>query len=170
MTRVTGIEFSQDWGGDSLQHLLREDSQQLPANVQRLEYSPETQTMTLCNKIFDREKQNCAAISDGQRLEPIPVRDWQWHNADMFYWGETRRNSFCFCIFFLWAKECWPLLSLCRPFCILRDVWIRTQSAAVASRRAPKLTAHLLGNLATRLPKIRNQCTVPKQDNDMINI
>jgi hypothetical protein len=56
MTRVTGIEFSQDRRGDSLQHLLREDSQQLPANVQRLEHSPETQTMTLCNQIFDWEQ------------------------------------------------------------------------------------------------------------------
>ncbi len=29
------------------------------------------------------------------------------------------------------------------PFCILRDVWIRTQRAAVASRRATNLSTHL---------------------------
>ncbi len=36
---------------------------------------------------------------------------------------------------------CWPFLFLCRLFCILGDVWIQTQVAAVAST-----------NLATQLP------------------
>jgi hypothetical protein len=35
----------------------------------------------------------------------------------------------------------------------LRDVWIRTQIAAVASRRATNLATHLL-NLATHLPNL----------------
>lgn len=38
VARVTWVEFGQDRGGNSLQHLLGEDTQQLPANVQRLEH------------------------------------------------------------------------------------------------------------------------------------
>ncbi len=38
-------------------------------------------------------------------------------------------------------------------FVFLRDVWIRTQSAAVASRRATNLATHL-PKLATHLPKL----------------
>jgi hypothetical protein len=45
---------------------------------------------------------------------------------------------------------CWPLLCLCRPFCILRYVWILTERAAVASRRST--------NLATHLPKFYVTC------------
>ncbi len=41
------------------------------------------------------------------------------------------------------ARMRWPLLSLCRPFSILKDVWIRTQRAAVASRCAINLSTHL---------------------------
>ncbi len=51
-----------------------------------------------------------------------------------------------FCLFFGGgrARVCWPLLCLCRPFSIfLRGVWIRTQRAAVASRRATNLAIHL---------------------------
>jgi hypothetical protein len=56
-----------------------------------------------------------------------------------------------FWIFFWRASVCWPLLRLGRPFCIFRDVWIRIQRAAVASRRATNLATHL-PNLATQLP------------------
>jgi hypothetical protein len=46
----------------------------------------------------------------------------------------TSKIAFCFFFTFFWrAKMCWPLLCLCRPFCIFRDVWIRTQRATVAS-------------------------------------
>ncbi len=41
------------------------------------------------------------------------------------------------------ARVCLPLLCLWRRFSILRDVWIWTQRAAVASRRATNLTTHL---------------------------
>lgn len=37
MTRISGIEFSQDGSWDTFQHFLGEDTQQLPANVQRFE-------------------------------------------------------------------------------------------------------------------------------------
>jgi hypothetical protein len=50
-----------------------------------------------------------------------------------------------FCIFFERASVCLSLFGLCRPFCIfLRDVWIRTRRAAIASRRATNLAIHLL--------------------------
>jgi hypothetical protein len=44
-----------------------------------------------------------------------------------------------YCIFFWQARVCWPLLCLCHPLvnshCVLlRDVWIRTQRSAGASR------------------------------------
>jgi len=35
---VPGVELCQGGGGDTLQHLLGEDTQQLPSNVQGLEY------------------------------------------------------------------------------------------------------------------------------------
>lgn len=38
MTGVPRIEFRESAGWDSFEHLLGEDSQQLPADVQRLEY------------------------------------------------------------------------------------------------------------------------------------
>ncbi len=47
-----------------------------------------------------------------------------------------------------------------RPFCILRDVWIRTQKADVANGRATNLATHIhnlathLPNLATHIPKL----------------
>lgn len=37
MSRVSRVEFGQDVGRDTLQHFLREDTQQLPADVQRFE-------------------------------------------------------------------------------------------------------------------------------------
>ncbi len=42
-----------------------------------------------------------------------------------------------FCIFFAGLQKTviWPLFCLCRPFCFFLDVWTRTQSATVASRR-----------------------------------
>jgi hypothetical protein len=48
------------------------------------------------------------------------------------------RDSF-FHIFWR-ARVYWPLLCLCSA---LRDIWIRTQRAAVASRRATNLATHL---------------------------
>ena len=39
MTRIPGIELGECTGGDSLQHLLGEDTKQLPADVERLEDS-----------------------------------------------------------------------------------------------------------------------------------
>jgi hypothetical protein len=66
-----------------------------------------------------------------------------------------------FCILFWRATVRWPPLCLCRPiFLFLRDVWIRTKTAAVASRRAtnlatnlPNLSTHLL-NFAIHLPQL----------------
>ncbi len=41
----------------------------------------------------------------------------------------------------------------------LRDVWIRTQRASIASRRATNLAINLpFSNLATHLPKLSNPC------------
>ncbi len=49
-----------------------------------------------------------------------------------------------FKIYFWRALVCWPTLGLCLPFFyFLRDVWIRIQSAAVASGRATNLATHL---------------------------
>ncbi len=47
--------------------------------------------------------------------------------------------------FFLRARMCWLLLCLCRKFCIFERClyWIRTQGAAVASRRVTNLAPHL---------------------------
>lgn len=38
MARISGVELGEYRGGYALQHLLREDTQQLPADVERLEY------------------------------------------------------------------------------------------------------------------------------------
>jgi hypothetical protein len=47
-------------------------------------------------------------------------------------------------VYIFWrAIVCWPLLRFCRPYCILRDVWIRTHRASVSSRRATNLATHL---------------------------
>lgn len=35
---TAGVVFGQGFGGDTLEHLLGEDAQQLPANVERLEH------------------------------------------------------------------------------------------------------------------------------------
>jgi hypothetical protein len=60
-----------------------------------------------------------------------------------------RCNIVLFSVYCFWrARVCCPLHCLCRPFCIfLRDVWIRNQRAAVASRRATKLATHLPNTL-----------------------
>ncbi len=49
------------------------------------------------------------------------------------------------CYIFLAFRVCWPLLCLCRPFCILERCleWIRIQRAALAIRRATNLITHL---------------------------
>ncbi len=63
---------------------------------------------------------------------------------------QCRLLLFFFSIFFWRARVCRPLLCLCRPFMIfLRDVWIRTQSAAVASWCATDLATHPSIDLAT---------------------
>lgn len=38
MTRITWVKLGEGGSGYSLQHLLGEDTQQLPANVQRFKY------------------------------------------------------------------------------------------------------------------------------------
>ncbi len=54
---------------------------------------------------------------------------------DMVFWLDRT--------FFWRATECWPLLCLCRPFCIF-DVWIRTRELPQqACRRATNLATHL---------------------------
>jgi hypothetical protein len=51
---------------------------------------------------------------------------------------------FNFYFYFLWAGVCCPLHCLCSPFFVfLRDVWLRTQIAALASRQATNLATHL---------------------------
>ncbi len=51
-----------------------------------------------------------------------------------------RENLFIKIFFIFWrVRVCWPLRYFCRPFCIFEIcliVWIRTQRAAPASRRA----------------------------------
>ncbi len=71
-------------------------------------------------------------------------------------------NDFLY-VFWL-ARICWPLLSLCRPFCIFDiDVRIRTQRADVASRRATILATHLpnLSSIATHLPNLSSSHPSP---------
>jgi hypothetical protein len=62
------------------------------------------------------------------------------------------KTFYDFCIFFWRARVCWPLLRLCRPFCIFEKWLDSNQKASVASRCATNLAAHL-PNLATHLPK-----------------
>jgi len=40
MSGISGVELSEGGGWDTLQHLLGEDTEQLPANVQRFKYGP----------------------------------------------------------------------------------------------------------------------------------
>ncbi len=69
--------------------------------------------------------------------------------------------------FFGWFRVCWPLLCLCHTFLYFWYVWIRTQSAAVTSRRATNLATHLptlaahLPNLATYLIHLPILATLP---------
>ncbi len=71
---------------------------------------------------------------------------WWWllsepfDRADFCIRGEFTKEFFCFCIFFWRARMCLPLLCLRRHFVFLRDVWIRTQKAAFASRRSYQLS------------------------------
>ncbi len=48
--------------------------------------------------------------------------------------------KFFFVYFLAGYRVCWPLHW---PLCILRDVWIRTRRAVVASRRATNVATHL---------------------------
>ncbi len=53
--------------------------------------------------------------------------------------------------FFLLARVSWPLLFLCRPFCIFYRCLDSNQRVVVARRRATNLATHLHINLATHL-------------------
>jgi hypothetical protein len=47
-------------------------------------------------------------------------------------------------VYIFWRATSWPLkFAYVAHFVFMRDVWIRTQRAAVASRRATNLSAHL---------------------------
>lgn len=50
MTWISWIELGQDRSWNSLEHLFREDTQQLPSDVQRLEYGT-VLVVTLLDKI-----------------------------------------------------------------------------------------------------------------------
>ncbi len=59
-----------------------------------------------------------------------------------------------FFVYFLGGLQCVGLsFARVAQFVFLRDVWIRTQIAAVTSRRATNLATHLTG-LATHLPDL----------------
>ncbi len=78
---------------------------------------------------------------------------------------QLRKLQLQYIYFFLflagWSVLTTPLCP-CRPFCSFRYVWIRTQRAAVASRRATNLATHLppislqphISLLATHLPNL----------------
>jgi len=51
LTGVARIEFGQHTGGNTFQHLFREDTQQLPANVERLENGT-VFVVALCNEVL----------------------------------------------------------------------------------------------------------------------
>ncbi len=59
-------------------------------------------------------------------------------------WPDFQANKFLYTVLCWRAGVCSPLLCLCRPFMILMDVWIRTQSAAVASGRVTNFATHPL--------------------------
>ncbi len=63
---------------------------------------------------------------------------------------------FFFCPFFWRAKACWPLLCLYMApiFVFLTNIWIRTQRAAVASRRATNFLASHLHFLTVAAEKV----------------
>jgi hypothetical protein len=64
-------------------------------------------------------------------------------NKVSFYRENHRIDDF---LYIFWrAKVCWPLLCLCRAyFVFLRENWIRTQRAGVASSHpSPYIAAHL---------------------------
>ncbi len=78
-------------------------------------------------------------------------------------WSKIRRirilNVNFFLYIFFGGLECvGHSFAYVAQYVFLRDVWIRTQRAAVASRRAPNLATHLpylathFSNLATYLP------------------
>ncbi len=48
-----------------------------------------------------------------------------------------------FLYIFWWARVCWPLLCLCRPFCIFDGCLDSNPESALASRRATNLATHL---------------------------
>jgi hypothetical protein len=64
-----------------------------------------------------------------------------------------------FLIFIFFAGQCVDhSFAYVAPFIFLRDVWIRTQRDAVASRRASNLATHLPNFNTTLSPTLRFQC------------
>jgi hypothetical protein len=60
---------------------------------------------------------------------------------------------YTFCVYYFGGLECvGRSFAYVAHFVFLRDFWIRTQRAAVASRRATNIATHLPTNLATHLP------------------
>jgi len=51
MAGISGVELCEDGGGDPLEHLLGEDTEQLPPNVKGLEHSA-VLIVTLCNEVL----------------------------------------------------------------------------------------------------------------------
>jgi hypothetical protein len=77
-------------------------------------------------------------------LFPILV----WKNLDeaktkLFRLVQINRNYLFLYIFFCRLECVGHSYSLCRPFILLRDVWIRTQRVAMESRRTTNLATHL---------------------------
>ncbi len=64
-----------------------------------------------------------------------------WHT------GATSHVIIYFFILYIFggANLCWPLHCHVAKFVFLRDVWIRTQRATIARRRATDLATHLPG-------------------------
>ncbi len=71
-------------------------------------------------------------------------------------------NMFLILFIFWRARVCFPLLCLVTHFVFFRDVWIRTQRAAVAISR--------VSNLATHLPPWHHPLQVHKNENFLASI
>jgi hypothetical protein len=57
---------------------------------------------------------------------------------------ETKKQMVFVFLYIFWrAGVCWPLFAYVAHFVFLRDAWIRTQRAAVASSSATNLATHL---------------------------
>ncbi len=87
------------------------------------------------------------------RINPYCILFWKCGSGQKVYYVLLNIKNF-FCIFF-WRTRLFGH-SLCRAFCIFERyvIWIRTQRAAVASRRSTNLATDLD---AKRQPKIKNK-------------